>query len=174
MTHDLDPSDIERFWAKVDRQGDDECWPWTAARLHARGGYGQLRLSTGAAYAHRISYQIEHGEIPDGAWILHKCHNPPCVNPGHLHAGSPKDNAQDAAALGRMGKWDRSGEANPSAKLTERDVVKILDELEGGRSQRDLAVEYNVTQAAISLIARGENWSQVFQEWQKNKPDAAS
>lgn len=73
-----------------------------------------------------------------------------------------------------MGKWDRSGEANPSAKLTERDVVKILDELEGGRSQRDLAVEYNVTQAAISLIARGENWSQVFQEWQKNKPDAAS
>jgi hypothetical protein len=72
----------ERFWAKVDRRGPDECWPWIASTL--RNGYGVLQHRRKKVYAHRLSYTLNVGPIPDRHVIHHLCGNQLCVNPAHL------------------------------------------------------------------------------------------
>jgi hypothetical protein len=95
---ELNEEQLKRFWAKVNKKADDECWEWTAAK--SPNGYGQFALNKIAKSTHRISYIIHKGQIPDGLMICHTCNNPPCVNPNHLYAGTGKDNAQQASADG--------------------------------------------------------------------------
>lgn len=93
----IDPPSI-RFWKYVDKSGD--CWIWTGARYPA--GYGAFGpKGTGAMGAHRYSWMLAHGEIPDGLSVLHKCDVRCCVNPAHLFLGTQKDNIADMVAKGR-------------------------------------------------------------------------
>lgn len=90
----------DRFWAKVDRRGEDECWLWLGAH---DGRYGQLWKDGRNQRAHRISWEIHHGvEFPDGMDACHTCDTPSCVNPAHIFPGTPSDNARDALAKGRL------------------------------------------------------------------------
>ena len=87
-----------RFWSKVDRSGD--CWEWMAYRLPK--GYGTMRIANRRkGLAHRISWEIHFGPIPTGMHVLHKCDNPPCVNPDHLMLGTAADNIHDMVDKGR-------------------------------------------------------------------------
>lgn len=84
----------DRFWDKVDRRGPEECWEWLSS---TRKGYGQIAGEYGKRQplpAHRVSYELEYGEIPDGFQIHHECHNRSCVNPAHLRALSPSDHSK--------------------------------------------------------------------------------
>lgn len=81
---------VERFWVKVTRAGDDECWLWTGGT--AGRGYGTFRVGSKMAYAHRISYDLAFGPIADGLDIDHLCGTPPCVNPRHLEAVTHREN----------------------------------------------------------------------------------
>lgn len=106
----------ERFWAKVDRSGD--CWEWQP-KSRTSYGYGAFRLSKeaggGLASAHRFSYELAYGPIPEGQSVLHSCDNPPCVNPAHLRAGTKAENAADRIARGRAVSWKKGPPAKCSS-----------------------------------------------------------
>jgi hypothetical protein len=81
------------FWDRVEKT--DNCWLWRGPRKP--GGYGSVRGTN----AQRIAWQLAVGPIPDGLWVLHRCDNPPCVNPAHLFLGTVVDNNRDMKAKGR-------------------------------------------------------------------------
>lgn len=81
----------ERFWPKVNRKDDDSCWEWTGWR--SRNGYGRLRLTKHTEVAaHRFSYELLVGPIPEGLQIDHLCRNRSCVNPAHLEPVTCQEN----------------------------------------------------------------------------------
>jgi hypothetical protein len=84
------PTFEQRFWARVAKGAPGECWEWTGA--HADTGYAQVRANGRTAYAHRISYEMHKGPIPDGLHIDHLCRNRGCVNPAHMEAVTKKEN----------------------------------------------------------------------------------
>lgn len=90
----------ERFWAKVSRT--DHCWEWVGCK---RRGYGAINVGGRTHDAHRLSYAMANGPIPQGLCVMHSCDNPGCVNPGHLRLGTLADNHADMVAKGR----NRSG-----------------------------------------------------------------
>jgi len=152
----------ERFWAKVDKKGPDECWEWQAAK---RDGYGVI----GGEYygpilrAHRVSWDLANGSIPDGLCVLHHCDNPGCVNPRHLFLGTKADNIHDMMSKGRA-VYVR-GEANGGGgKLTESDVYEIRSFLHADYTQKSIAKIYMVSQTMISHINTGKEWGWLKEE----------
>ena len=122
----------ERFWNKVNRRGPDDCWEWTAASKSGKWRYGilgQPERGSAPELAHRVSWELHHGPIPDGMNVLHRCDNPPCVNPNHLFLGTLKDNTHD------MLKKRRHVE-----KLLPAQIAEIIQRYRAGNvSQQQLA-----------------------------------
>ena len=129
------------------------CWLWIGTQL--KSGYGNFRNEYGMAEgAHRVSYRFFVGEIPDGMDVCHKCDVRPCINPGHLFAGTRLENVQDAMNKGRTARGDRLN--MPQAKLTTAAVLAIRVSSESGNA---LASRYNVTRKYIYEIRGRKRWA---------------
>ena len=93
MTNSIFDKNVKnRFWKLVIRQGP-ECWIWDGAL--SKSGYGQFNLYGETVYAHRMSWIMHYGNIPESLLVLHKCDEKRCVNPTHLYVGTHIDNMSD-------------------------------------------------------------------------------
>lgn len=90
----------ERFNSRHIPVPESGCWLWEGAV--DRYGYGKIRDNCHRVQAHRVSWILHNGPIPEGLCVLHKCDVPGCVNPDHLFLGTNKDNTQDALKKGRL------------------------------------------------------------------------
>jgi hypothetical protein len=106
----LTPADVERFWSFVARKGDDDCWLWQKVPSgNGYGtGYGQFRVGGKLVGAHRVSYLIAHGELPQ-LNVCHSCDTPLCMNPSHLFVGTQAKNIADMTTKERQAKGDKNG-----------------------------------------------------------------
>lgn len=133
------------------------CWEWTRARL--KGGYGQVKRGGKTLRAHRMMYEHEHGDIPEGMLVCHTCDNPSCVNPDHLWLGTTGDNVQDKVKKGRQRGAPR-GERHPAAKLTQRQAEDVRAEYaRGTHTQAELARQYGISQAQVSGIVNNRTYA---------------
>lgn len=147
------------FWSRVRKMpGDDGCWLWTGNRLPR--GYGLFR----GGLAHRESWEMEHGPIPEGMNVCHDCpsgDDPRCVRPEHLWVGTQAQNCQDMHAKGRARTGDQRGSRNGRAKLTEHDVVDVRSLRAFGATTASLAEAYGISANQIALVATRHNWRHV-------------
>lgn len=145
----LGPQDV--FWGKVEKT--DTCWLWSGTRN--KYGYGVFLLpGEKPVRAHRHSYALTRGPIPDGLVVMHACDNPACVNPDHLSLGTKLDNNRDAARKDRNARGERNGHA----KLTAADVQHIRT---SGASRADLAFRFGVDPSTISQIIARKKWRHI-------------
>lgn len=149
------------FMDRVLPEPNSGCWLWTGCV--SKYGYGQVRRNGKMQKAHRVSYEMHIGEIPDGMCVCHTCDVRSCVNPGHLFLGTHADNMRDMAAKGRASAHAVGvpGEAHWNAKLTDAQVSEIRAKIASGAKQRDIAAEYGVSQSHVSRIHQGKFWGHV-------------
>ena len=130
-----------------------ECWIWKLSPN--RYGYGVLKIGGINHYAHRISHDLFHPQAGNNL-VRHICNNPICVNPAHLRAGTPLDNAADRVSSGR-GAFLK-GVSNGRAKLSEAEVKEIQTSYLSGA---ELGRKFGVSKAMACRIKRGHAWSHI-------------
>lgn len=144
----------ERFWSKVDKRGDDECWEWLGPPNSC--GRGTFRFKGRNMNASR-AVMVLAGIDMEGRYACHHCDNANCVNPKHLYAGTPLSNMRDRRVRGR----GNGGERNHQAKLTWEQVRDIRARYTGVMGQQvRMAEEYGVQPNTINAILRGRNWKE--------------
>lgn len=148
-------SDRCSFLNKTDVQDDLHCWEWKAGLR--TGGYGQMRYQGKLLGAHKVSYLLHKGRVPDGLVVCHTCDNPKCVNPRHLFLGEPKDNSRDMVEKGRS----RKGESHHNAKLTDAEILAIRELRAKGQSLNEIAKCFQVSKKMVLNIVQGKAWGHV-------------
>lgn len=150
-----------RFEAKVSPEPNSGCWLWCGGANQQ--GYGLIRVrDRGQKLATHISLELAGRPLPAGMLACHRCDNPPCVNPDHLFAGSPQDNAQDAKAKGRSSPPPiLRGSNNPGATCTEDDVLHIRESRANGETLTAIAARMGMKKSAVGYIAQGKTWRHV-------------
>lgn len=154
---EIKPSDVPRFWAKVDKRGTDECWPWTGAKSTCNTKYTPMTYGAfKQRRAHRASWIISNGRQPQPGYVIcHRCDNPLCVNPSHLFEGTRADNQRDMQVKLRSGVL---GEKNPKAKLTP-DQVRLIRK--STQSDALLALQFGVWASTIYCIRTRRKWRHI-------------
>ncbi len=136
-----------------------DCWIWT--KTTTPSGYGQFRIGSDSRQimAHRASWILHRGQIPDGLRVLHHCDTPPCVNPDHLYVGTQKDNEVDRSRRGRTNLTVR----------TREEVLAIRAEYDAaptginGRKRKgsilSIAAKYGIANAVVCQIGLRKIWA---------------
>jgi ribosomal protein L40E len=156
----------ERFWSYVDKSGD--CWEWTGC--DNGHGYGVFGVANDSKAAHRVSYEMEHGPIPEGMEVCHHCDNPCCVRPSHLFLGTQADNMRDMYSKGRQSSSEvRSegarrqprGEEHHFATLSNEEARQIWQLHLTGMRKVDMAQRLNVKVNAVYRVTNSDCWAHV-------------
>jgi hypothetical protein len=188
------PETIKAFLHKLEKQGD--CWIWTASKRNK--GYGAIAWKDHESgrmiqeRAHRLSYLMYIGEIPDNLFVLHKCDNPACCNPDHLFLGTKADNNRDMVEKGRHvpggthcgenGKW-RRGPNHPNYKeglyvgkfrqnrenlhhniKANPEMVVAIRKDKQTMSYSQLTKKYPLKMTTLFKIVHRKTWKHIYEE----------
>ncbi len=142
---------LDRFYRYYIPEPNSGCWLWLGTLCC---GYGLIMVDGTRWRAHRYSWTLHNGPIPDGLFVCHRCDIRECVNPSHLFLGTCDDNLKDMVRKGRS----CVGEKHGRAKLTVADVVSIRAD---GRYQKIIASEYGVHESTVGKIKRRVIWGHI-------------
>jgi Autographiviridae endonuclease len=163
-----------------------ECWIWQKCHNAPKGdkrGYGLSSFEGKSILAHRLSWILHRGPIPEGMGVSHDCpdFNKSCVNPDHLWLGTRSENAKFAVRNGRMKPvWgrtktqaeidkiqrnrsipDQKGEKHPHPILTNEDVLKIRLLLKRGATYREIAESFPIKSKSVPDIKFRRTWKHI-------------
>ena len=179
---------VALFWQKVEK--GEGCWEWQGCLSRGTGGgYGSVTINRRTIPAHRASWAMANGSIPENLWVLHRCGNKKCVRPDHLYLGTIFENARDAIVLGelrsphgdrhgthtqphRVARGERHsskthpekvcrGEKHGGSKLTWVAVRDIRKRVANKETTRKLlAFQYGITRTVIDRIVNNVLWKE--------------
>lgn len=119
-------------------------------------GYGRIQVNHKDIRTHRLAYELANGPIPEGMVVRHKCDNPSCINPAHLEIGTQQENIRDRGERGRT--FVHAGETTPNSKLTNKDVLYIL---QSSDNNTFLGKKFGVNSSTILAIKRRKTWRHI-------------
>jgi hypothetical protein len=151
----LQADTIKRFWAKVEKRGEDECWPFLGSTTD---GYGYMSVKNRRVGAHRIAFLACVRDLAACEHVLHKCDNRTCCNPKHLFSGTNADNIKDKMRKGRQ----QRGQSTGTSKLLDSQVEYMKLLLHSGVAVREVAEAYGVTTQHCYMVRAGK--------WQAHAP----
>lgn len=147
----------EGFWKRVHKTNG--CWLWTGSAA-GDTGYGLWSYFGKAVRPHRLSWIFEHGPIPAGMYVCHRCDVRLCVRPSHLFLGTHAENMRDASRKGRFaGRPIHRGEASASSRITEADVVAARRGKLG--TPKEIAERLGVSVWAVYELLSARTWAHV-------------
>jgi hypothetical protein len=150
-----------RFWARVAKAGDDECWLWNGHVV--KGGYGIMWADGRHLLATHIALELDGRErpAPPEHFALHgDCSNPACVNPQHLRWGTQIENMKDCKRLGHL--YRASGAAHSQAMPdTPENRLRKLQVFAWPGRQEDVAKELGLSRAMVGDIRAGRRWAHI-------------
>jgi len=158
---------LNRFWKQVKKSPND-CWVFRGTPSKV---YPKLVISGKQISAHRFSYELRHGPIPDGLMVLHTCDCRSCVNPSHLYVGTHQDNMNDMKYRNRSASGDRHGsrvhpDSRPRGEMVSRGVL-LVEQVQSIRrlllipaheSDIRIAKQFSVTPATVWQIRTRRSW----------------
>lgn len=150
---------MDRFMDKCIPEPNSGCWLWLGASK--ANGYGHMWDGERYEIAHRLSYRLHCGPIPEGAVVCHSCDTRCCVNPSHLWVGTQQENLRDCVRKGRLNPGRFPGEAHRDAKLTEEAVQEIRADLGKYGFRKRLAQKFGVAEGTISNVRARFSWRHV-------------
>ena len=146
-------TNIPATLAKFSRLAESGCIEWTGS-LTKSGGYGQLSVNGMPKRAHRVAYELVHGQIPNRFLVCHYCDNPKCINVDHLFLGTHADNIRDCISKGRARKF---------SKLAAEDIIEMRALHRAGVPIRQIAIARNLVYITVYYAVTGRHWRHVHQ-----------
>lgn len=145
----------DRFAASIDVDPSG-CWLWRG-KIDSKG-YGVINDQHKAHRAHRMSWLLSRGPIPDGLSVCHRCDVRACVNPDHLFVGTATDNNRDCWSKGRGVPLSRRADGSAPNRLNPAAVREIRGLYAEGMTQVTIAARFGVRDSTISHVITGRSW----------------
>lgn len=155
----------EVLWSKVDKKGEDECWPWLGVLNHQ--GYGRVQIGDWQYYAHRVIFNLANPEQIDlkapkqtdeKGFLLHTCDNPSCCNPKHLWVGTHRENMEDKVRKNRQKRFPT--DTGPRCKLTMTQAREARQLRKDGIPTRELAKRFGISLPSMKTLLAGKSYKE--------------
>ncbi len=146
---------MARYQNNISTNGVDGCAIWVG--MQDVDGYGKMTIGNKGIRAHRLTWMMHFGKIPEGLGVLHRCDVPLCQNKKHLFLGTSTENANDR----HQKKREAKGTAHGMSRLTPEKVIEIRNRLKS-QSLSKVAKIIGVSKSCIAHVNKRRVWDHVL------------